>query len=303
MVGLFTLGGSSALVALGRGTIYRTDDAGETWAAVGRAPDISDVVNARAAALGPDGRLYVGLIDVSPERGWVWRTSERLTASVSVEAAPVGGPVVIGPSGGSFRFAVTLTNTTSQPQRFQAWSAVNGPVSRSPVLAPRPVRLPPGGSVTRTLVQAVPANAPAGTYTYTVNVGTFPDPVVSNDGFPAENQGAAVVSGAGGSEAWAVSGWDEPAEARLEAVGAWLSVEPNPFRDAAAVTLTLAQPAEVTVAVYDVLGRRVAVLHDGPIAAGQYQFVLDGSALPAGVYVVRAEAGGALATRSVTRLR
>ncbi len=55
--GVLPLGGPSAFVVLGRGTIYRTDDAGATWEAVGRAPEIAQVVHLKAAAVGPDGGL------------------------------------------------------------------------------------------------------------------------------------------------------------------------------------------------------------------------------------------------------
>ena len=45
---------------------------------------------------------------------------------------------------------------------------------------------------------------------------------------------------------------------------------------------------DVTVAVYDVLGRRVAVLHDGPVAAGETERLrLTGQGLASGVYLVR----------------
>ena len=52
----------------------------------------------------------------------------------------------------------------------------------------------------------------------------------------------------------------------------------------------------MTVAVYDALGRRVATVHDGPVAAEQ-AFTVDVSGLPAGVYVVRASGGVASAQR------
>jgi hypothetical protein len=42
------------------------------------------------------------------------------------------------------------------------------------------------------------------------------------------------------------------------------------------------------VALYDVLGRRVGLLHDGALPAGSHTFRLDGRGLPAGVYVVKA---------------
>jgi hypothetical protein len=58
----------------------------------------------------------------------------------------------------------------------------------------------------------------------------------------------------------------------------------------------------VEVAVYDVLGRRVATVASERFPAGTHEEALDASALPAGVYVVRVTAGGAVATTTVTLL-
>jgi hypothetical protein len=82
-----------------------------------------------------------------------------------------------------------------------------------------------------------------------------------------------------------------------------LEVSPNPFQREATVTLTLARPGEVSAAVYDVLGRRVASLHAGPLAAGRHPLALDGAGLVPGVYVVRVVAGEVAASRAVTLLR
>ena len=65
---------------------------------------------------------------------------------------------------------------------------------------------------------------------------------------------------------------------------------PNPFRAGTGATVDLAVRAaqDVTVGVYDVLGRRVAVLHDGPVAAGTTERLrLTGQGLASGVYLVR----------------
>jgi hypothetical protein len=59
----------------------------------------------------------------------------------------------------------------------------------------------------------------------------------------------------------------------------------------------------VTVEAFDALGRRVATVHDGPLAAGSHTLVLDASALPAGVYVVRAAAGTDVVARTVPVVR
>src|SRR5690606_16764099 len=88
-----------------------------------------------------------------------------------------------------------------------------------------------------------------------------------------------------------------------EREGLGLEVHPNPFRGATTVTLTLAHPSEVEVAVYDVLGRRVATVASERFPAGRRAVALDAGLLTAGVYVVRVTAGDAVATRTVTLLR
>ncbi|HLA63976.1 MAG TPA: T9SS type A sorting domain-containing protein [Rhodothermales bacterium] len=81
------------------------------------------------------------------------------------------------------------------------------------------------------------------------------------------------------------------------AAGLTLQVAPNPAHGAAVVTLTLDAPETVTVAVYDALGRRVFGLLEGRRGAGTHTLALDTAGLPAGLYVVRAAAGGASVTR------
>ena len=75
----------------------------------------------------------------------------------------------------------------------------------------------------------------------------------------------------------------------------------HPFRDAARLVLTLPEAADLRAEAFDALGRRVAVLADGPRGAGVHDLVLPGSALAPGVYVVRVAAGGAVLTQRVVR--
>src|SRR5690606_36463581 len=100
-------------------------------------------------------------------------------------------------------------------------------------------------------------------------------------------------------EAVPVSSEPEP----QEETGVRLEVAPNPFRDEAAVTLTLALPAHVRLTVHDVLGRAVAVLAEGVHAAGRHPLPLDGSALAPRVYALRLTAGGEALTRWFTVVR
>ncbi|WP_412060987.1 choice-of-anchor Q domain-containing protein [Rubrivirga sp. IMCC45206] len=78
---------------------------------------------------------------------------------------------------------------------------------------------------------------------------------------------------------------------------------PNPTTGAARLTVTLATAGEVEVVVFDLLGRRVAALHSGALAAGTHPVALDGAALPAGRYLVHARSAAGTATRPLTVAR
>ncbi len=67
------------------------------------------------------------------------------------------------------------------------------------------------------------------------------------------------------------------------------NVYPNPFNPQAQFSLEIAEQQNVSIALFDALGRQVATLHDGALGAGTiHQFQIDGASLPSGVYVVRA---------------
>lgn len=93
-------------------------------------------------------------------------------------------------------------------------------------------------------------------------------------------------------------------EGTPEAARAALSASPNPVRSAATVRLSVEQAQDVSVSVYDALGRQVATLFDGAAAAGQtLELRLDAAGLPAGVYVVRAHGASVDLTQRVTVVR
>jgi hypothetical protein len=91
----------------------------------------------------------------------------------------------------------------------------------------------------------------------------------------------------------AVSAADAPSAFRL------LGARPNPFTGRTAVPFEVAEPSRVRLAVYDVLGREVALLADGAYAAGHYEAAFEGHGLAAGLYLVQARVeSGAEARRS-----
>ncbi|MCB2199122.1 T9SS type A sorting domain-containing protein [bacterium] len=67
---------------------------------------------------------------------------------------------------------------------------------------------------------------------------------------------------------------------------------PNPFNASTTVRISLPVRHELQVAVYDILGREVALLGAGVYSAGTHHLTFSGSAFSSGVYFIRAEAGG-----------
>ena len=103
-----------------------------------------------------------------------------------------------------------------------------------------------------------------------------------------------------------ISGYRAPVagEAGPSAAALSVSVLPTPASGPSTVRVAVAEGAgRVEASVFDALGRRVAVLHDGPLAAGDHAFALDASALSAGVYVVRAVAEAQVVTARLVVVR
>jgi hypothetical protein len=83
---------------------------------------------------------------------------------------------------------------------------------------------------------------------------------------------------------------------------------PNPFRPMAALNFTLACTMQIELAVYDVSGRRIAVLAEGLAGPGEHAVIWygkddRGAEVSPGVYVARLAAGDSVVSRKVVRLR
>lgn len=254
--------------------VFRSPDGGETWET-----SLPGINNVEVFAAGPDGVLYAGAAGEpfhsgQPGEG-VYRTADGgetweqlaagLTGGVSALAVSLGGEVFAGSEGGGvFRL------------EGDAWEPFG--------LEDRTV----SALVVTDRAQEV-AGTDAGVFVFDgMNwvSGGLPYPTVAlllgpdGTGYAATDQGVfrsvgpLFVDAEGGAPVAPV-----PA----------LSVYPNPSSGAATVTLATTEPGAVTVAVYDVLGRRVGVLHEGPLPAGTHRFTTEGAALPSGLYLIAAE--------------
>ena len=75
---------------------------------------------------------------------------------------------------------------------------------------------------------------------------------------------------------------------------------PNPSRDHATVRYELPEATEVQIAVYDLLGRRVATPVDGRKNVGRAQVQLRTQDLPSGTYILRLQAADQTRTQRLT---
>ncbi|HLT46515.1 MAG TPA: T9SS type A sorting domain-containing protein, partial [Rubricoccaceae bacterium] len=151
---------------------------------------------------------------------------------------------------------------------FTDWFTYNGLVSGS------------GPSYTFNTVWRNSCNA-TGTSPGTITVGPCPAPLA---GSPRPGPEAIAPSAAAGTEV-ALAG------AEVAPAGVAVVSGPNPFRSSTTIMFALAEATHVRLAVYDMLGREIAVLVDEEREAGTHSAVFEAGALPSGTYLYRIEAG------------
>ncbi len=251
----------------------------------------------------PSGRVIVSdrqsgllVIDVDVDGGTGGEVA--LTASATT-------PLTVAP-GGSVSFSYTVSNDGADAVTGDLYFVAerNGSVvSQGPITSGT---LPAGQSLSGTYTQRIPAGAAAGTYTYSLKIGSFPGAEIDAAVFTLTVTGPAAT--AASQPTWAVADatpWApaDPASARAGEAAAEVEVFPNPFSSEATLRFALPEAAEVRLAVYDVLGREVAVLVDGRLEAGPHAAMFDGRSLPSGVYAWRLVAAGAVQAGQLSLVR
>ena len=91
--------------------------------------------------------------------------------------------------------------------------------------------------------------------------------------------------------------------ARLRGTARLYPGRPNPFKDATAIEYLLPQPGRVRLEIFDISGRRVAVLADGEQRAGWHRVTWEARGASSGLYLGRLTAAGEVRTQKLVRLR
>lgn len=78
---------------------------------------------------------------------------------------------------------------------------------------------------------------------------------------------------------------------------------PNPFNPVTNIVFEVPHQSEITIAVYDVTGRRVAMLMEGVVQPGRHEVAFDGSRLSSGTYLIRMDTPQGRLTRKAVLIK
>jgi subtilisin-like proprotein convertase family protein len=295
----------------------------------GYTPSPDGVANSVASFAGfsgedPDGVWAVCVGDAAPlDQG----TFGSVTLNITGERLPsIGFSATVNstnfPSnGGTVVFMVTVTNNEAVPVPAELWLVATGPLNRTLLL--RQGTMPANTTLNGRIGLYVSQNAPDGVYNVDLHVGDFDTNTVYATQSFVITKGNPRAQVAERTKAQAELD-DRPVSPQAAAPGAPFVVgratgalfapapapapsavvaSPNPFQGRTTLSFEVAEAADVRLAVYDVLGREVAVLADGPMAVGRHEAAFDAEALPAGAYVYRLTVGRVVQTGRLTVAR
>lgn len=279
-------------VVVGGNPSYRSADGGATWAPVGTGQPMGYVL-----AFGDGFYALSGIGQLFRLDGEAWTAvpfGSPFATSLFAEGGRLWAKAAAGPLYASADGAAWAAQPTDQPT---AWNSVlttsNGP---TPWFLPGIQDVFVSGSDGAS-IESVAATFP------TTDAGA---PCTGNYGASATAAFANVLCSftdasrnglyrrAFGATSAGAPG-PNPAGLTLQVLGTPTSTPPR-------VALTLDAPHSVSVALFDVQGRAIARLTDGPRAAGTHALRMPAGLAP-GLYVVRATAAGQAVARTLTVVR
>jgi probable HAF family extracellular repeat protein len=186
VVGYFrnsTVSGADFASLWENGTAINLNDripAGSGWDLV-YATDINNAGQITAWGQAPDGQYRACLLTPNSD--------------LSVTLTPLSNPIVIPANGGEFDFNIEVANNALSSQIIDIWTMVTLPDGSQfgPIINVSNFNAPANWSAERYRIQEVPANAPAGMYTYDAYVGDYPDVVIDEDHFYFEKSNVSMV--------------------------------------------------------------------------------------------------------------
>ena len=255
---------------------------------------------------------YQPVDSLRPGRGYWVKVSQAGTLDVS-SAGATAAATAHPTSAEAASARLVLTDATNRSATLHLYPATSGGKADHSVLPPTPprpifdARFTDGTAATTLSASGgAPADAPAvqvqgATFPLTLRLegpeASTPSLRVWADGrsLPLTTETPATLARA--TSQFRIAADTAPATLSLG------TVRPHPVSERAVLDYTLPTQTEVTIEVYDLLGRRVAQLVDGPRTAGRHEVALSAGRWPSGTYFVRMQAGSASKTQRLTVVR
>ncbi|HEX7069975.1 MAG TPA: T9SS type A sorting domain-containing protein [Rhodothermales bacterium] len=99
--------------------------------------------------------------------------------------------------------------------------------------------------------------------------------------------------------------WTGVATEREELAGSFVLDQnyPNPFNPSTTIRFTMKEASNVTVEVFDLLGRHRATLMNAPMVPGTHEVEFNAGDLESGIYLYKVTAGGVSSVRTMTLIK
>jgi hypothetical protein len=195
--------------------------------------------------------------------------------NVTVTLTPDSLPIIISqPTGGSFDFNFRVDYQESPASEFiDGWLMIQSPDSSWSGPAMGVWSIPvfaPGMNYQIDTTYTVEADLDTGTYLFKAFIGMYPDSIWDTDSFTFQ-----VIPG---------SSVPNFIKADIPADYALLGNYPNPFNPITTISFAIPAATKLNLSIYDITGRKVATLLEGPYQAGIYRTAFNGSSYSSGVY-------------------
>ena len=223
-----------------------------------------------------------------------------IVSQVTVSITPYNPPIQIPANGGVFEFNIALENTGTAPVLVDIWTMATLPDGSEygPIINVSDFNLQPGANLNRDRDQNIPANAPAGVYTYDAYIGEYPDSIFAEDHFDFVK----LIAADGGDVVKEWYCWGEDFDSSIDesiiinSQFSILNCFPNPFNASTVISFELRDAGLVSLDIFDVTGRSVGANGRSPLPhqwmpAGQHSITFDAKDLSSGVYFARLTAG------------
>jgi|GEM_PF-877156 len=213
--------------------------------------------------------------------------------ALDIELIPDTSNIVIPPAGGHFGYTVAITNLAPFNNWFDAWLMLRLPsgLVMGPLLLRTDLLLLTGQSIERRFTMDISPMAMSGEYRLTGYVGNYsPIMVIDSSYFDFEKAESEYYSGNLSAQC-TISGWGDTQYFTVPAASPQkfdliLTASPNPFNPQTTIAFDLPEAGEISLKVFDSLGREVEALGIGHWALGKHSVVWNARDKASGIYFV-----------------